>query len=481
MPGRWSRRSFIRNTTAATAATAGTALGFAAAGQPAHATGSGTDPWARADAIAARVRAPRFPRRFFPVTRFGARGDGVTDCTSAFRDAVRACARSGGGHVVVPPGRYLTGPIHLRDRVDLHLVRDATIAFSQDPNDYLPAVFTRWEGTELYNYSPLVYAFGAHTIAVTGEGTLDGQADNAHWWPWKGNPAYGWQPGDPHQAAARAELQAMAEQGVPVADRVFGDGGYLRPSFIQPYRCRNVLVEGVRIINSPMWEIHPVLSRNVLVRGVSVRTHGPNNDGCNPESCRDVVIRGCEFDTGDDCIAVKSGRNADGRRVNVPSERILVEDCDFRAGHGGVTVGSEMSGGVRDVFARDLRMSSPDLDTALRFKTNSVRGGFIHDFHARNITVGTVGQSAIVIDFYYEEGPGHGFNPDVRSITVENLTVDHAQRALALRGYPDAPVRDVTLSNVDFRRTEVASVVENVEGLVLREVYENGVPMTGGR
>ncbi len=388
---------------------------------------------------------------------------------------MRACAHAGGGHVVVPAGRYLTGPVHLRSGVDLHVTADATIAFSQDPSHYLPAVFTRWEGTELYNYSPLIYAFGQRGIAVTGTGTLDGQADDAHWWPWKGNPAYGWRPGDPHQADAR--LFAMAEQGVPVGQRVFGDGDYLRPSFVQPYRCRDVLVEGVTIVNSPMWEIHPVLSRNVLVRDVTVVTHGPNNDGCNPESSTDVVIRGCTFDTGDDCVAIKSGRNADGRRVNVPSERILVEDCDFAAGHGGVTVGSEMSGGVREVYARNLRLSSPDLDTALRFKTNSVRGGFIHDVHARDLTVGTVGQAVITIDFYYKEGPGHGFNPDVAGISVENMTVARAGRALNLRGYPDDPVGAVNLTSVDFARTTQPSIVENVSGLVLTDVYENGAPM----
>jgi len=471
MSARWSRRSFLRS------ATAGTLLGAAVLRQP-LASASPANPWDRADGIARSVRPPRFPRKYFDVTRFGAKGDGVTDCTIAFARAIRACAHAGGGHVVVPEGRYLTGPVHLRSRVDLHVTEGATIAFSQDPNHYLPAVYTRWEGTELYNYSPLIYAFGQRNIAVTGAGTLDGQADNAHWWPWKGNADYGWRPGDPHQGPARTRLQAMAEDGVPVAQRIFGDGDYLRPNFIQPYRCRDVLVEGVTIVNSPMWEVHPVLSSNVLVRGVTVVTHGPNNDGCNPESSRDVVIRGCTFDTGDDCIAIKSGRNADGRRVNVPSERILVEDCDFAAGHGGVTVGSEMSGGVREVYARNLRLSSPDLDTALRFKTNSVRGGFIHDVHARDVTVGTVAQAVITIDFYYEEGPGHGFNPDVTGISVENLTVAQAGRALNLRGYPDDPVGAIHLTNVDFVRTAQPSIVENVSGLTLTDVYENGAPMT---
>ncbi|HEV2783813.1 MAG TPA: glycoside hydrolase family 28 protein, partial [Actinophytocola sp.] len=434
----------------------------------------GGNPWARAARISASVRGPRFPRRFFDVTRFGAVGDGVTDCSAAIDAAVRACAGAGGGHVVVPGGRFLTGPIHLRSNVDLHVTAGATLAFSQDPARYLPVVFTRWEGTELYNYSPLVYAFGQRNIAITGAGTLDGQADNAHWWPWKGSAEFGWKAGDPHQAAARAALQDMAERGVPVEQRVFGDGGFLRPNFIQPYRCRNVLIEGVTVRNSPMWEIHPVLSQNVLVRGVTVDTHGPNNDGCNPESSRDVVIRGCTFDTGDDCVAIKSGRNADGRRVNVPSERILIEDCVFRAGHGGVTVGSEMSGGVRDVFARNLTMSSPDLNTAIRFKTNSIRGGFIHDLYARDISVGTVAQSAIVIDFFYEEGPGHGFNPDVHTIDIRNLTVETADRALNLRGYPDDPVRDIRLTHVNFQHANQPDIIEDVDGLLLRDVWENG-------
>jgi polygalacturonase len=439
----------------------------------AAASSAAADPWCRAERIADTVRPPRFPRRFFDVRRFGATSDGA-DCTAAFRRAVRACAAAGGGHVLVPAGRFVTGPIHLLSDVDLHLTEGATIAFSQDPDRYLPAVFTRWEGTELFNYSPLIYAFGQRNIGITGPGTLDGQADNAHWWPWKGSAAFGWQPGQPNQLAARAQLQDMAERGVPVRERVFGAGGFLRPNFIQPYRCRNVLIDGVTITNSPMWNVHPVLSRNVLVRNITVDTDGPNNDGCNPESSRDVVIRGCTFDTGDDCIAVKSGRNADGRRVNVPSERILVTDCDFRAGHGGVTVGSEMSGGVRDVFAQHLRLSSPDLDIALRFKTNSLRGGFIDGFYARDIAVGTVATSAIEIDFNYEEGPGRGFNPVVGNIDVRDITVGHAQRALKLVGYPDDPIRDVRLTRANFEQVDLPDVIDNVEGLVLTEVYENG-------
>ncbi|MEO3794212.1 glycoside hydrolase family 28 protein [Nonomuraea sp. B10E15] len=440
-----------------------------------HAT---PDPWARANHIVARVRGPRFPRRRFDIRDFGATGDGVTDCTKAIRSAIRACHAAGGGHVDVPEGRFLTGAIHLLSNVDLHVTAGARLLFSTDPKAYLPLVLTRFEGVELYNYSPLIYAYGQRNIAVTGSGVLDGQANHDHWWPWKGSGDDGWEPGEPHQAEARAALFAQAEQGVPVTRRRYGEGGYLRPSFVQPYRCDNVLVEGVTIVNSPMWEIHPTLSQNVLVQNVTVESHGPNNDGCNPESSRMVVIRGCTFDTGDDCIAIKSGRNADGRRVNVPSEHIVVENCTFRDGHGGMTIGSEMSGGVREVFIRDCAMSSPNLDIALRFKTNSVRGGFIEGFHARDLEIGQVGGSVIDINFNYEEGPGHGFNPEVGGIDVRDVTVRTANRALNLRGYADAPIRGVTLTDVDFGATATPIVVEHVEDLVLKNVTANGEPLT---
>ncbi|GAA2824720.1 glycoside hydrolase family 28 protein [Nonomuraea rubra] len=464
----WSRRDAVR----AMALSAVVPLGLDAPAAQAL-----SDPWARANRIAAKVRGPRFPHRRFDIRKYGAVGDGVTDCTAAIRTAIRACHAAGGGHVDVPEGRFLTGAVHLLSNVDLHVAEGATLLFSTDPRAYLPLVLTRFEGVELLNYSPLIYAYGQHDVAVTGAGVLDGQADDDHWWPWKGSGDHGWEPGEPRQAEARAALFAQAEQGVPVEQRTYGEGGYLRPSFVQPYRCRNVLIEGVTIVNSPMWEIHPTLSENVLVRGVTVRTHGPNNDGCNPESSRLVVIRDCTFDTGDDCIAIKSGRNADGRRVNVPSEHILVEGCTFREGHGGMTIGSEMSGGVREVFIRDCTMSSPDLDIALRFKTNSVRGGFVEGFHARNLEIGQVGGSVIDIDFNYEEGPGHGFNPVVGGIDVRDVTVSTANRALNLRGYADAPIRGVTLTDVDFGTIATPSVVQHVEDLVLRNVLANGEPL----
>ncbi|MEV5747345.1 glycoside hydrolase family 28 protein [Actinoallomurus sp. NPDC052308] len=470
MSGSWPRRRFL----GASGAVLGGGLLASAVGASAFAD---ADPWRTADRIRRRVRAPRFPHHRFRITDFGATGDGTTDCTRAFDAAISACARRGGGRVVVPPGRYLTGPIRLRSHVDLHVDAGATVLFDTDPARYLPAVYTRWQGVECYNYAPLIYAYGARNIAITGTGTLDGQASNTAWWPWKGRPEYGWKPGDPQEGPDWTLLQQWADQGVPVRDRVLGAGHYLRPNLIQPYRCENVLVEGVTIVNSPMWEIHPVLSRNVLVRDVTVISHGPNNDGCDPESSTDVVITGCTFDTGDDCIAIKAGRNADGRRVNTPSRNILVEDCEFRDGHGGVTIGSEMTGGVAGVYARNLRMTSPNLNSCLRLKSNSMRGGYIHDVHLKDVEVGRLSVAAIQVDFYYDEGPGHPYNPDVSGIHVENLHVGTTQYVLDMRGYPDAPIKDVTLAHCRFDTATAADIVENVEGLVLTDVTVNGSPV----
>ncbi|MGI5229288.1 glycoside hydrolase family 28 protein [Actinoallomurus sp. CA-142502] len=445
----------------------------AAVGGPAFAQ---TDPWKTADAIRRRVRAPKFPHHEYRITDFGAKGDGVTDCTRAFEAAIGTCARRGGGHVIVPPGRYLTGPINLRSFVDLRVSEGATILFSTDPQKY-PPVYTRWQGIECYNYSPFIYAYGARNVAVTGKGTLDGQAGNTAWWPWTGSTRYGWTQGIPTQGDDWNALQDMADRGVPVRERVFGPGHYLRPNMVQPYRCRDVLIEDVTIVNSPMWEIHPVLSQRVLVRNVTVSSHGPNNDGCDPESCTDVVITGSTFDTGDDCIAIKSGRNADGRRVNVPSRNILVENCEMRDGHGGVTMGSEESGGISGVFAQNLRMTSPNLGYGLRLKTNSVRGGYIHDVHMRDVEVTQIADAAIQIDFYYDEGPGHPYNPSVSGINVENLHVGTTNRVFEMRGYPDDPIRDITLTHCVFDKATNTDIVEDVEGLVLNDVTVNGKPL----
>ena len=418
--------------------------------------------WATVPGILARIIPPTFPARDFDITTFGAKGDGVTDSTAAVRDAIAACARAGGGRVVVPSGQFVTGAVQLQSRVNLHLADDAVLRFSQSPRDFLPMVLTRFEGVELYNYSPFVYAIDARDLAITGRGTLDGRANADHWWPWKS------------ETADRNRLFQLAEQGVPVADRRFGDGHFLRPNFIQPYRCTNVLIEDVTILNSPMWEIHPVLSTNVTIRGVTIVSHGPNNDGCDPESCRDVLIENCTFDTGDDCIAIKSGRNADGRRVNVPVENVIVRHCTMKDGHGGVTIGSEISGGARFIFAEHCRMDSPRLDRVLRFKNNAMRGGTIEHVYMRDVTVGEVAEAVVNADFFYEEGEKGSFTPVLRDVEVRSVTSRKSKYALYLRGFPRAPIVDVRMVDCTFDGVAEPDVLESVRDVTLENVRVNG-------
>ena len=440
------------------------------------ASGQAATGWDAVPGILARIVPPTFANRDFDVTRYGAVADGRTDCTAAIARAIAACADAGGGRVVVPAGRFATGPIHLKSNVNLHVSKDATLLFSTDPRAYLPAVFTRWEGMELMGYSPLIYAFEQRNVAVTGEGTLDGQAANDNWWPWKGQAQHGWKRGEPHQAAARDRLMADVEAGKPVAQRVYAEGSYLRPQFIQPYRCQNVLIEGVTIKNSPMWEIHPVLCTNVTVRKVHIATHGPNNDGCDPESCRDVLIEDCHFDTGDDCIAIKSGRNADGRRVPVPSENIVIRGCRMKEGHGGVTIGSEISGGVRNVFAERCTMDSPDLDRALRFKNNAARGGVLEHIYMRDVTVGQVADAVLSVDLYYEEGPRGAYVPVIRDVEMLRVTSQKSKYALYMRAYEKSEISDVRIIDCRFDGVAQGNVTEGVRGLVLRGVTINGRP-----
>ena len=432
------------------------------------------DPWkTEYPKILARIKAPKFPKRTLSILKFGAKPGGAVDCREAINNAIAECNKAGGGRVVVPAGEWLTGAIRLRSNVDLHVSKGATLKFSTDSKAYLPIVHTRWEGMELMHLSPLIYAYEETNVAITGEGTLDGQG-KSFFWKWHGNPRYGGNPDVLSQRPARARLYEMMDKGVPVAERIFGEGHWLRPQFIQPYKCKNVLIEGVKIIDSPMWEVHPVLCENVIVRGVNIATHGPNNDGCDPESCKDVLIENCFFDTGDDCIAIKSGRNNDGRRINVPTENIIIRNCTMKDGHGGITVGSEISGGVRNLFAHDCKLDSADLWTALRVKNNASRGGKLENFFFRNITVGQVSRAVVEIDFNYEEGAKGEYTPLVRNYVVEGLTCTTGNRAVDLQGLDNAPIFDVTMRNCNFGVIKNDSIVKNVKGLRLDNVKIGG-------
>lgn len=430
--------------------------------------------WQVCAEIQKRIIPPVFAKKDFVVTTYGAVGDGVTDCTKAFNDAVNECSKQGGGRVVVPEGVFVTGAIHLQNNVNLYVSKAATIKFSTDKSKYLPVVFTRWEGVECMSYSALIYAYGVENIAITGEGVLDGQGSNANWWSWCGKDVYGWKEGMPSQKPARKKLLEMAEKNVPPEQRVFGDGSYLRPNFFQPYKCKNILVEGVTFKNSPMWFHNPVLCENFTIKNVTIEGLGPNNDGCDPESSKDVLIEGCFFNTGDDCIAIKSGRNTDGRRVNVPSENLIIRNCTMKEGHGGVVIGSEISGSVRNVFAENCKMDSPMLERALRIKTNSVRGGVVENVYCRNIEIGQVREAAVLVDFNYEEGDSGNFPPTVRNVYVDNMVCKTCPHVLWLKGYKRSLIQNVQLSNCIFNNATEENIIENVTGLTLKNVSING-------
>ena len=406
-------------------------------------------------ATATAPTLPVIPKTTILITRFGAVGDGVTDCTEAFQKAIDTCNRAGGGKVVVPKGVYLTGAIHLKSNVNLYVAKGATIRFSTDPKSYLPVVFTRNEGVEVMNYSPFIYALEQENIAITGKGTIDGQASQAVWYSWKSNP-------DPKQ------LVEMGNQGVPVEQRVFGEGHHLRPDFIEPVRCKNVLIKGVHITNSPMWVLHPLYCTNVTIAGVTVDTRGPNTDGCDPDSCTDVLIKDCHFSDGDDCIAIKSGRDVDGRRVNIPSRNMVIRNCVFKDGHGGITVGSETSGGVENVFAEDCHFDSTNLDMAMRFKTGMTRGGFIRNVNIRNCTVKSARTGIHMTMKYPGTLDGHAA-PVIQDIDIRNCTFDHlSKQPIVIEGFSDSvQITDVTIAHCTFQGVGAQSIITNASRIHL--------------
>jgi polygalacturonase len=273
-------------------------------------------------------------------------------------------------------------------------------------------------------------------------------------------------------------LHQMAEDNVPLEQRRFGEGFFLRPNFFTPFRCRNVLIEGVCLRRSPMWQVHPLECSNVIVSGLDIDADGPNTDGCDPESCTDVLVENCRFNTGDDCIAIKSGRDADGRRLGLPSRGIIIRRCVMKNGHGGVTLGSEITGGVSHVFAEDCRMDSPNLNYAIRLKDNAMRGGVLEHFYCRRIAIGQVNRAVLNIDFNYEEGAKGPYTPIVRDVLLDTIVSGKSQYAADLQGLGKAPITGVVLRNCTFDNVAEASIVKNVEGLVLDRVRVNGKTVT---
>ncbi len=401
--------------------------------------------WDAVPQILAHIKAPVFPAKNFYITDFGAKAGGTTDCTEAIAKAIAACHEAGGGHVVVPDGTFLTGAIRLLSNVDLHLDDGAVLQFSTDVQKYLPLVRVRYEGVECMNFCPPIYAYGQENIGVTGRGTLDGG----------GAPAW----------SRATGTRRTIDVTLPVEQRLMGPGAGLRPNFVVPYECKNILIDGLTIHNSPMWEINPVFCTNVTVRNLRIDSHGANNDGCDPDSCRYVLIEGCIFDTGDDCIAIKCGKDDDGRRVNRPTEFVIVRDCVMKDGHGGVTLGSECTPAIRNVFVENCRMSSTQLNAVLRFKNTPVRGGIIENVFARNLDVGSVAtgnsRAAFLIEFTYMNSLTGPYVPVLRNVNVTGIRGVDIPRLVSLTAGATAVIENIRIADSVFAGPAPAELEQN--------------------
>lgn len=411
--------------------------------------------------ILKQISAPTFIQTDYPVTGYGAVADGKTDCRKAVNTAITDCSQQGGGRVVVPEGKYYVGgSIILKSNVNLYLAPGSEIIFSSKPADYLPAVLTIWEGTELFNYSPLVYAYHVTNIAITGKGTLNGSASAV------------FARMRPQNSYMQSSLRQMGIDGVPVFQRTFGAESILPPSMIQPFGCTNVLLEGIRIIDSPYWVIHPVFCNNVTVRGVEVNSHNLNNDGCDPEYTSNVLIENCLFHTGDDAIAIKAGRDNDAWRIGQQTRNIVIRNCKFNSRCNGLCIGSEMAGGVENVYMENVTIQN--CLSGIYFKSNPDRGGFIKNVWVKNVTCDSVRTAFIRFETNYPGGRG-GFHPTLfQNFLIEDVTGNHSKEcgfyAVGLDKYP---MKDIVLRNITLKNAPTSYILRNVENITFDNVSIN--------
>ena len=402
------------------------------------------------------IQLPKIAERQFLITSFGAKTTATAaQNQKAINRVISLVSKKGGGKVLIPKGTWNTGAIELKSHVNLVLEEGATLHFAFEPKLY-PLVRTSWEGLACWNYSPCIYAYKATDIAITGKGTIDGGGNNDTFWQWNGSPRFGYKEGvtkESQKLGSRSKLLKMAEDGVPFDERKFGMGYGLRPQLVNMVHCERILIKDVKMINSPFWVIHPLLSKNITVDGVYVWNEGPNGDGCDPEACENVLIQNCVFHTGDDCIAIKSGRNNDGRLWNQPSKNIIIRNCKMEDGHGGVVIGSEISGGCENVYAENCVMDSPHLERILRIKTNNCRGGQVQNINMRNVVVGQCKEAVVKINLDYErkEICYRGFEPIVNNVNVENVTCQKSDYGVLIIGRDSLEnVYDINIKNCKF-------------------------------
>lgn len=432
------------------------------------------NPWKAMKEVEKRIETTEFPNRDFNiVTDYKAQTG--NDISEELRRAISDCHRAGGGKVVVPAGVYYTRAIHLLSNVNLHIEKGATLKFSTTATDYAPQVPTRWEGIDCMGMSPLIYAYRQDNIAVTGEGVLDGQASWENWWKLRArtsaeDKAVG-------KFMGKEKLHDFEKKITSIADRIFTEHDELRPQFMQFYQCDRILVEGVTLNNAPFWLLHPLMSKNIIVRNVTFDSHGPNNDGCDPESCENVLIENCIFNTGDDCIAIKSGRNNDGRAWNLPSRNIIVRNCQMKDGHAGVAIGSEISGSCYNVWMEDCQIGSPEMDRPFRIKSNAIRGGVVSGFYIRNINISECKQAVLKLELKYEKVTEGPYYPMFENILLENITCQKSRYGIWIDGLEEhICVKNVTLKNckLDGITDEKTNSIVGAEEVFFQNTLFNG-------
>lgn len=441
------------------------ALSSGCAKKDGGAKGDYSGSWAQVADILSRVVTPTFAARDFNIKDYGALGDGETDCKKAIDKAVLACCYAEGGRVVVPAGTYLiNGPIHLQSDTNLHLEDGAKIIFGTNYEDYLPPALTRFAGTEIYNYSPMIYAYRKKNVAITGKGELDAQAHDT-WCTWAGQ-----------SGGSGKEIRRMNQEGVPVVDRMFGEGHKLRPSMVQFFGCENVLVEGIKIVDAPAWCLHPVFSKNVTIRNISFSSKNVNNDGIDVDSCEDVHIHDVVFDNGDDCIALKSGRGHEGRKLAWPTKNVYIHDCTFNS-YTGIAIGSEMSGGVLNVFAENCRAESR-VKRALYIKGNRSRGGEVAHIRCRNMNFLDSVEEMLAIRTDYgtlgDDEPNN-FPPYFHDVRWEDISAaGPCEIGLRIMGQEDMSIEDVVLRNIAVAKAGEIKEITHTRNIVMRNVVLEG-------
>ena len=427
--------------------------------------------------IEKQIKRTSFPKRTYLITDFGAQPDTPDEpCHEAINRAILTCSLNGGGTVVVPKGTFHTGPITLKSNVNFHVEEGAVLKFSTDQSLYFPAVITRWEGLDCYNARPLIYAYGETNIAITGKGTIDGQGSNETWWPMCGAPRYGWKEGMVAQRnGGRERLLMYGETSTPVYKRIMKPEDGMRPQLINLYSCNTVLIEDVTLLNSPFWVIHPLFCESLIVRGVHVFNRGPNGDGCDPESCTNVLIEDMDFNVGDDGIAIKSGRDQDGWRIGQATENVIIRNCHFA--RWAITVGSEMSGGVRNIYIEDCKIDS--CRNGIYFKSNPDRGGYFENLNMRRIEADVCLWGVINFRTNYHGYRGGNHPTLFRNICIEDVTCNRVDSvALMANGLPEAKLHNITLRNINVKKAPKAIQMENVVNLTLDNVVVNGEKVT---